>query len=130
MKECIFCIPNRNETFKEILFENAHAFAVLDSFPVSAGHLLIISKQHFDHWFVTPTEIQQGINYLLTQAYEWLMQSYNPDGFNIGANCEKAAGQTVSHLHYHIIPRYIGDHPNPAGGVRHVIPGKGYYQNN
>lgn len=127
MTDCIFCAPFRAKTFPEIKFENAHALVVSDSFPVSTGHMLIISKQHFENWFVTPKEVQESINALLQQTQQWLIQQYNPDGFNIGANCGKAAGQTIFHLHYHIIPRYNGDHPNPAGGIRHVIPSKGSY---
>lgn len=126
MDKCIFCSPLREKTFDEIKFENANALVVADSHPVSTGHMLVISKQHFSDWFVTPKEVQEDINSLLQKTHSWLMQQYKPDGFNIGANCGKAAGQTVFHLHYHIIPRYIGDHPNPAGGIRHIIPGKGY----
>ena len=58
---------------------------------------------------------------------EFLQKEYNPDGFNLGVNCGETAGQTVFHAHIHVIPRYKGDVPNPRGGIRHVIPGKGNY---
>ncbi len=121
MDKCIFCLPKRNELFKEVVLENDAAVVVFDNFPVSPGHLLIIPKQHFEHWFVATRAVQDGIQDLVQGAHDWLMLHHNPDGFNIGANCGKAAGQTVFHLHYHIIPRYFGDHDSPAGGIRHAV---------
>ena len=118
MSECIFCLPKRNELFKENLLENDAAVAVFDNFPASPGHMLIIPKQHFEHWFVAPRAVQDKIQDLVQATHDWLLTQYKPDGFNIGANCGKAAGQTVFHLHYHVIPRYFGDHENPAGGIR------------
>lgn len=121
MSECIFCAPRRSRIFNNIIFENGHAIVVPDNFPASKGHLLIIPKEHFKDWFETPQVVQEGMQSLLRQAHSFLVQQYNPDGFNIGANCGEAAGQTVFHLHYHIIPRYLNDHPNPAGGIRHAV---------
>jgi ATP adenylyltransferase len=61
------------------------------------------------------------------QVKEIIQEHFKPQGFNIGANCGDAAGQTVFHAHIHVIPRYTGDVPNPRGGVRNIIPGKGSY---
>lgn len=125
MAKCIFCAPNRSTTFNEIIFENEYAMVVADNFPVSEGHLLVISKEHFEHWFLAPSVVQRSIQSLLQKAHDWLKLKYNPDGFNVGANCGKAAGQTVFHLHYHLIPRYIDDHFSPTGGIRHVLDPNG-----
>ena len=124
MKECIFCEPSRSTIFSNILFENELAIVVPDNFPVSQGHLLIIPKEHFENWFAAPLLVQNSIQSLLEQAHAWLLQRYQPDGFNIGANCGKAAGQTIFHLHYHVIPRYTNDHPSPSGGIRHAVKTK------
>lgn len=121
MDDCIFCNAKENKVFKEIIFENEHAFLVPDNFPATQGHLLVISKQHFANWFVTPLAVQQSILNLKQQAYAWLVKRFQPDGFNIGTNCGAAAGQSIFHIHYHIIPRYIGDHPNPSGGIRRAV---------
>lgn len=121
MSSCIFCNINENKIFKEIILENEHAFVALDNFPASPGHLLIISKAHFEHWFSTPLEVQQHMLVLQQQAYSWLSNKYQPDGYNVGTNCGPAAGQSVFHVHYHLIPRFIGDHPDPRGGIKRVI---------
>ncbi len=121
MASCIFCSPNRNGIFKEIILENDHAFAVLDNFPVSPGHTLIISKMHYDSWFTAPMTVQNSILALQQQAHTWLQTRYRPDGYNVGTNCGIASGQSVFHLHYHIIPRFIGDHPDPTGGIKRIF---------
>lgn len=126
MSQCIFCEPRRKTTFKEFILENEHAYVVEDAYPVSPGHCLVIPKQHFENWFVTPLDVQNSIQQLLRHAHDWLVKKHKPDGFNIGANCGEAAGQTIFHLHYHIIPRFNGDHPNPAGGVRFCVNQKDY----
>ncbi len=120
---CLFCELNSNS----ILMENAFGFVMKDQYPVSEGHLLIIPKEHFTDWFSASLETQTALMELVNQAKLWLSETYSPQGFNIGMNCGKAAGQTIMHLHIHLIPRYENDTPNPAGGVRGVIPGKQGY---
>ena len=125
MKECIFCeqfIPNR-----EPVFENELAIAYFDEFPVSKGHILIITKRHAETFFDTTKEEQIAVIELLNKCKKYIDEKYSPDGYNVGLNCEKAAGQTVMHIHMHLIPRYIGDVENPRGGVRGVIPSKKNY---
>lgn len=124
MDNCIFC----SEEFKrKRVKESKHCYAIFDSFPVSKGHLLIISKDHFDDWFTTPLEVQEDALSLINTLKEEYTFGTKPDGFNIGMNCGAAAGQTVMHLHIHLIPRYNGDMEDPRGGVRGVIPSKQKY---
>jgi diadenosine tetraphosphate (Ap4A) HIT family hydrolase len=121
-ERCIFCEPTR-----EILAQNERAIAVLDSFPVSPGHALILPRRHVvTIWDLEPDEYA-GCFALARDLRPVLEARFHPDGFNVGANCGEAAGQSVWHAHIHVIPRYKGDTPNPRGGVRHVIPLKGNY---
>lgn len=123
---CPFCTlePNR------IILSNGHAVAVRDGFPVSEGHTLIIPKRHIASLFEATTEEQVALLDLLAQARQQLLVELKPDGFNIGINDGTAAGQTVMHLHIHLIPRYAGDQPDPRGGVRWIFPDKAAYWNN
>ncbi len=107
--------------------ENRLAFVVLDKYPVSPGHLLVITKRHVGDYFATTLEERLAIDELLYQGKAWLEQEYKPDGYNIGVNCKEAAGQSVMHVHVHLIPRYKGDIENPRGGVRGAIPEKRIY---
>jgi diadenosine tetraphosphate (Ap4A) HIT family hydrolase len=120
--ECIFCRPQR-----EILARNASAIAVFDTYPVSPGHALVLPLRHVvTIWDLDPDEYD-GCFRLVREVKPILESRFKPDGFNVGANCGEAAGQSVWHAHIHVIPRYKGDTPNPRGGVRHVIPLKGSY---
>jgi diadenosine tetraphosphate (Ap4A) HIT family hydrolase len=110
-----------------ILFKNQFFFIIKDGFPVSPGHLLIISNLLKTDYFELTKEEKDNLNDVILVAKEIIEQEYKPDGYNIGMNCGSAAGQTVFHFHCHVIPRYIGDMENPRGGVRHCIEGKGNY---
>lgn len=108
---------------------NGVAFAFLDNFPVSPGHVLVVSRRTVPTWFEATPEEQAGILALITEVKHLLDQREpRPDGYNVGFNAGEVAGQTVMHLHVHVIPRYQGDMPDPRGGVRHVIPWKGNYK--
>lgn len=110
-----------------ILDETAFAVAYRDAFPVSKGHCLVIPRRHVGSWFdATPDERQDMLG-LLDEARARIRRDHAPDAFNIGINDGAAAGQTVPHLHIHLIPRYAGDVPDPRGGVRWVIPGQANY---
>ncbi len=126
LTSCPFCTldPSR------IILSNDHAIAIRDGFPVSEGHTLIIPKRHIASLFEATTEEQAALFELLGQARQQLMDELSPDGFNIGINDGTAAGQTVMHLHIHLIPRYAGDQPDPRGGVRWIFPDKAAYWNN
>lgn len=121
--KCIFCDwPSR-----EILLEDEHAVAFFDAYPVNPGHVLIVPKKHVADYFELETELQQACLKLLNQAKLLIQERYKPDGFNIGINTGAAAGQTIFHVHLHLIPRYLGDMPDPRGGVRGVIPDRRSY---
>lgn len=109
------------------MLSNALAHIRRDGFPVSQGHLLIVPNRHATDWFDLTTDEQHAIMNLVEQGKCWLEKHYQPDGYNIGMNCGAAAGQTVMHMHCHLIPRYAGDQKDPRGGVRWVIPGKADY---
>ena len=111
----------------KILFQNSHFFIIKDGYPVSPGHLLIISKRPVTDFFELNNIEQQTLSLAIIAAKNIIEQTQQPDGYNIGMNCGAAAGQTVLHFHCHVIPRYIGDMPNPRGGVRHCVAGKGDY---
>lgn len=115
------CDPSR------ILFRDELVFAIWDGFPVSVGHLLIIPHRHAPDWFSASAVEQQAIMAAIEKGRQLILERYSPGGFNIGINNGTVAGQTVPHLHVHLIPRYLGDVTDPRGGVRHVIPGKGNY---
>ena len=122
LDRCIFCEPER-----EILAQNARAIAVFDSFPVSPGHALVLPRRHVATiWELDPDEYSDCFN-LVRELHSVIETRFSPDGFNVGANCGAAAGQSVWHAHIHVIPRYKGDVPNPRGGVRGVIPYKASY---
>ncbi|OAS85341.1 HIT family protein [Metabacillus litoralis] len=115
---CIFCSMN------EIIIENNLFLAIFYKYPVTKGHLLIIPKRHVEHYFDLTFEERQAIDDLLFKGKKLLDQQYKPDGYNIGINNGEAAGQTIFHVHVHLIPRYKGDMKEPRGGVRGVIPEK------
>ena len=119
---CIFCIPQR-----EILAENANGLAFFDSFPVSPGHALVVPKRHVMTVFEMSEEEYVDCFRLILALKDLLFARYSPHGYNVGANCGEAAGQSVWHAHIHVIPRYTGDVAEPRGGIRGVIPLKTAY---
>ena len=114
---------------KSWLCENDLAFAVPDGFPVTPGHSLVITKRLVPTWFEATPEEQRALMDLVNLVRDRLDATLvpRPDGYNVGFNAGRAAGQTVPHVHVHVIPRYTGDMTDPRGGVRHVIPAKGNY---
>lgn len=109
---------------ERVLGENEHAVWVLDLHPVSPGHSLIVSKRHVASFFEIPPAERDAVLSLLDRARERVDRDHSPSGYNIGINEGPAGGQTVPHLHVHLIPRYTGDRKNPRGGVRWVLPEK------
>jgi diadenosine tetraphosphate (Ap4A) HIT family hydrolase len=122
--DCPFC---RLDSDRELITESATAYAIFDKYPVSDGHALIIPKQHLADYFSLPDRAKTACWLMVDRVKMLLLQRFKPDGFNVGINVGDAAGQTVSHVHIHLIPRYIGDVGNPTGGVRNVIPDRGNY---
>lgn len=109
------------------LASNDLAFAIRDGYPVSPGHTLIIPKRLVATWFEATAEEQAALMALVGVVKGQLDEEFQPDGYNIGINAGEAAGQTVMHLHVHLIPRYVDDMSDPRGGVRGVIPEKQKY---
>ena len=120
---CAFCEidPQR------IIYEGQHCFAVRDLFPVSEGHSLIISKRHIGSFFETSAEEQAALIKAMGRVKADIDKQFSPETYNVGINDGPEAGQTIPHLHIHLIPRYKGDVDEPQGGVRGVIPGKAAY---
>ena len=108
----------------KILFRDSHFFIIEDSFPVSPGHLLIISNEIKSDFFELSLNEKMELPLMIEKAKSIITSKFNPDGFNIGMNCGAASGQTIFHFHCHVIPRFFGDMENPRGGVRGVLPGK------
>ena len=122
-KPCPFCtLP-----LERIIDSNDLALVIRDGYPVSPGHSLVIPKRHIGSWFEITPEEQSAMLDLLGRAKVVLEEEFKPDGYNIGINDGPTAGQTVPHLHMHLIPRYNGDLEDPRGGVRWIIPGKAKY---
>ncbi len=120
---CPFCsLP-----IDRILCEDALTQVIRDGFPVSPGHSLIIPKRHCVSFFELTDEERTSLFRQLTEAKAALDAEFKPNGYNIGINEGIAAGQTVSHLHVHLIPRYHGDRADPRGGVRWIFPDKAIY---
>lgn len=121
--DCPFCrIPTDS-----VIIENELAFGFLDGFPVSPGHTLIVPRRHVATYLDATGAEKAALWSLADEVCTRLGEGRSPNGFNIGINVGRAAGQTVMHLHLHVIPRYEGDMPDPRGGVRYVIPEKAKY---
>jgi diadenosine tetraphosphate (Ap4A) HIT family hydrolase len=122
-KPCPFCTlpPERIIDFNDL------ALVIRDGYPISPGHTLVIPKRHIGSWFEITQAEQQALLDLLAKAKVVLETEFKPDGYNIGINDGPTAGQTVPHLHMHLIPRYKGDQEDPRGGVRWIIPEKAKY---
>jgi diadenosine tetraphosphate (Ap4A) HIT family hydrolase len=129
-----FCKTWRGELpTRKLVVENATSFAVLDGYPVGKGHTLVVPKRHFASLFEA-TEAEVLDIYRNLEAAKQKLETTlaakglpKPDGYNVGVNVGPAGGQTVDHLHVHLIPRYHGDMDDPKGGVRGVIPSKQKY---
>ena len=118
---CVFCDRIKNG---EYFYENDKMVALYDAYPVSKGHTLVVPKRHFDDFFqATEGEIKAFHNAIKT-VRKILDDLYLPDAYNIGVNIGEEAGQTIEHMHVHLIPRYLNDMQDPKGGVRGVIPKK------
>jgi diadenosine tetraphosphate (Ap4A) HIT family hydrolase len=111
-----------------VVAESEATITVRDQYPVSPGHTLVVPKRHIDSIFDVTGEEQAEIVAAVRDAKHALDEEFAPDGFNIGVNAGAAAGQTVMHAHVHVIPRFKGDAADPRGGIRHCVPGKGYYE--
>jgi len=119
---CLFCTDPQG-----VSLDHELVYSARDTYAVSLGHTLVIPKRHVASFFDLTTEEVNACMALITEERRLLDEEFKPDGYNIGVNIGPAAGQSIFHVHIHIIPRYKGDVENPQGGVRHVIPKKGHY---
>lgn len=120
---CPFCSPPRERVFHE----GSLVFGLWDGFPLSPGHALIVPRRHIATWFDAVPDEQHELAEAIASARAAILERHSPDGFNVGMNLGEAAGQTVPHLHVHVIPRYAGDVEDPRGGVRWVLPQRAAY---
>jgi diadenosine tetraphosphate (Ap4A) HIT family hydrolase len=116
--DCPFCDPTPDRTFHR----GRLVLGVWDGFPVSPGHALLVPSRHVASWFEATEAERLELMAAIDAARNAILARHRPDGFNIGMNLGAVAGQTVDHLHLHVIPRYAGDVPDPRGGVRWVVP--------
>lgn len=124
MTPCPFCPPPADRVF----LETEAVVGFWDSYPVSPGHALLVPRRHVADWFAASRDEQAALGIAIEAVKVEIEKLHQPDGYNIGINVGAAGGQTVFHLHVHVIPRYIGDVAQPRGGVRGVIPGKADYK--
>jgi diadenosine tetraphosphate (Ap4A) HIT family hydrolase len=122
-KTCPFCVPEPSQ----LLLSEGLVLALRDGYPVSRGHSLIVPRRHVGSFGVVSLEEQSAMLAMLQRVRALLDTELRPDGYNIGINDGAAAGQTVMHVHMHVIPRYRGDRPDPRGGIRWIIPEKADY---
>lgn len=121
---CRFCMAKPG---RRMMLESKLGFAAYDRHPASPGHFLVIPYRHFADYFDINDEEREELWSLVAEGKKIVDREHHPDGYNIGINVGKWAGQSIPHLHIHVIPRYQGDVENPKGGVRGVIPNKKLY---
>ena len=116
---CELCVP------ESALAESELAYVRLEHNSLSRGHVVVVPRRHVADFFEMTSSEQEAVVELLNKARALIQSQYSPDGYNVGVNIGRAAGQSRMHVHVHLIPRYAGDVANPAGGVRCVLAGKG-----
>jgi len=127
MDKCIFCGLEKAIDKSRIIYQDSVWMAILDGYPVTKGHTLLIPKRHCETYFDLNEEELERLRTLIKMIKAHLDEEFKPNGYNIGVNCGVVAGQTVMHCHIHIIPRYEGDCDNPRGGVRGCVPSRMSY---
>ena len=119
---CLFCTDPQG-----VSLQNDFAYSARDTYAVSPGHTLVIPRRHVASFFDLTEDEVSACMALISEEKKLIDEEFSPDGYNIGVNVGQPAGQSIFHVHIHIIPRYKGDVENPQGGVRHVIPKKAHY---
>lgn len=114
--DCLFCDSQQMEP--RMVLNGRFWFVIMDNFPVGKGHALVILKRHHPEIFDLSWPEWKELQDIIEHAKKYLDEEFDPDGYNVGVNCGEAAGQTIFHLHVHLIPRYNGDVENPRGGIR------------
>ena len=117
-RACELCTPN------DVILEAGLAYVRYDNHSLSRGHVLVIPRRHVASFFEMTIEEQHAVLSLMNEAKNHFDRELSPDGYNIGVNVGKAGGQSRMHVHVHLIPRYLGDVPDPKGGIRAVLKTK------
>lgn len=125
--KCPFCEIVSSDDHSRVIAANATTLAIYDAYPVTEGHSLIIPKRHVSSFFATTSEERADMLQLVDSVKDILDNQFQPGSFNIGINDGPAAGQTVPHVHVHLIPRYSSETRDPRGGIRWVVPEKANY---
>ncbi|OPL17866.1 MAG: hypothetical protein AVO35_08285 [Candidatus Aegiribacteria sp. MLS_C] len=123
MENCPFCEPEDDR----IIWKDENVYVIRDLYPVSPSHTLIIPFRHFSSIFEATEDELRSFSRALIFRKQQLERSLAADGYNIGVNEGAAAGQTIPHVHIHLIPRFERDVDDPRGGIRGVIPEKRAY---
>ena len=122
--DCPFCALFRGDDAPP---PGRQAIAIPDGFPLNPGHHLVIPRRHeADFFALTPAEMAAVMS-LVSETRTRIERDHRPDGFNVGVNVGHAGGQTIGHVHVHVIPRFEGDVADPRGGVRWLIPDRAVY---
>lgn len=124
MQHCPFC---EKIELHQFLAANEHAVAFFDGFPLSPGHTLVIPRRHESDYFQLAEAEESAIWSTVRIVRGELESTHAPQGYNVGVNVGRAGGQTVDHVHVHVIPRYAGDVDDPRGGIRWIIPAMARY---
>lgn len=117
---CPFCDPKPWEIF----YESPLVLGLWNAYPVTPGHALLVTRRHLPDWFAASPEELSELAAAVAIAREAIQARHQPDGFNVGTNIGEAGGQTVFHLHLHVLPRYSGQRPGPGPETDCLIPGK------
>jgi diadenosine tetraphosphate (Ap4A) HIT family hydrolase len=121
---CVFCERLRAGRLNE---EHPLAAAFPDAFPLTRGHTLVVARRHEADYFALTADEQAALWTLVRDVQARVGREHRPDGYNVGVNVGEAGGQTVGHVHVHVIPRYAGDVEDPRGGIRWIVPAKARY---
>jgi diadenosine tetraphosphate (Ap4A) HIT family hydrolase len=123
MNKCTFCAPESNR----VLMGTLRVYAMFSLYPVSPYHTLIVPQRHLEDERLLSKEENEDILFLRKSIASFMEDEHSLGAYNFGVNVGKPAGQTIPHLHYHLIFRVLGDSPDPTGGIRNVLPSKGNY---
>ncbi len=115
--DCLLC-----RKYLSKIFESKYFFVIYDDFPLRPGHVLIIPRRHIEHLTHLSRAEFCDLHFVIQKMVKHIEIDFHADGYNLGVNSGEAAGQTLSHLHIHLIPRHAGDVPNPRGGIRKFLP--------
>ncbi len=114
---CVLC-----RKYLSKIFESKYFFVIYDDFPLRQGHVLIIPIRHIGHLTLLTRIEFCDLHFVIQEMVKHIEDKFKADGYNLGVNSGEAAGQTLSHLHIHLIPRYVDDVPDPRGGIRKCLP--------